>query len=92
MTVNTFTFNTDCIYTLLHMIVTHYQNKTLYNRVCSCANFMVLLMFSGIYKNPIYNTELNEQVEQKYIMRTSGEHYIILFNEFNKFSNKPAQI
>ena len=38
------------------------------------------------------SNEFNEQVEQKYIMRDSGMHYIILFNEFNKFSNKPAQI
>ena len=28
----------------------------------------------------------------KVIMRASGEHNIILFNKFNKFSYEPAQI
>ena len=30
---------------------------------------------------------LNES-NKKYIMRASGEHYIILLNDFNKFSNE----
>ena len=37
-----------------------------------------------------YNTEFIEQVEYKYIMRSSGEHNIIVFKKFNKFSNEPA--
>ena len=34
---------------------------------------------------------LNE-LNKKYSMRAFGEHNVILFNEFNKFSNEPARI
>ena len=34
---------------------------------------------------------LLNKLNKKYIMRASGEH-IILWNQFNNFSNEPAQI
>ena len=39
----------------------------------------------------IVNTEFIEQAEWKYIIRTSREHNIILFNKFNKFSKLNLQ-
>ena len=38
-----------------------------------------------------FNTECTERVKYMYSMRTSGEQIIILFNEFNTFSNEPAR-
>ena len=48
--VNPFTFSVDCLCKYVYIIVTHYQNKTLYNRVLSGTIFMVLLMLSCIQR------------------------------------------
>ena len=58
LTINPFTFNTDCICKLLYMIVTRYKNKTLYNRVFFSTKFTVLMMFSCIHRaHPKSNNE-----------------------------------
>ena len=46
LTVDPLKFEKYCICSLLYMLVTHYQNKMLYNRVFFGANFTDLLMFS----------------------------------------------
>ena len=48
----TCTSNTYCIRKLLYIIVIHYQNKTLYNRVFLATYFMVLLMFTMYVHRP----------------------------------------
>ena len=53
LTIDPFTFNTDCKWKILHMIVTRHKNKTLYNR-----NPMFLCTFTDLtcfhtYKKPI---------------------------------------
>ena len=58
LSVNAFTFNTDCICKLLYIIFTHYQNKTLYNGVFFSTHFMILLIFSDIHRtHPKFNNE-----------------------------------
>ena len=55
---NPFTLNIDCICKLLYMIVSHYHNKTLYNRLFFGTIFTDFLMLSGMHKtHPEYNNE-----------------------------------
>ena len=49
LTINTPTFIKYCINKLLYKTVTHYQNKTLYNKVFFGTNFMHLQMFLHIH-------------------------------------------
>ena len=67
------------------------------NNIYMTYNALCLIKLSHLLHNELrisnecrFNTEFIEGVEKKYIMRASGEHNIILFNEFNKFSNEPA--
>ena len=47
---------------LSYMIVTHYQNKMLYNKVLSSTNFTDLLMFSCIHRSHALLNNANKLV------------------------------
>ena len=52
-------FNTNCICKLLYMIVTHYRNKTLYNRMLFETNCKDVLKFSRLHRtNPKFKVAL----------------------------------
>ena len=50
LTIYLFTVNKYCICILLDITITHYQNKTLYNKVFFGTNFMDSLMFLGMHR------------------------------------------
>ena len=52
--INPTTFNKYCKCKLLYMIVTHYQNKMLYNKLFFNAKVMALLMFLHIHGTHLF--------------------------------------
>ena len=61
LTVYSFTFNTDCIkvYKLVYMIVIHYRNKMLYNRVICGTNSINLFKILGIHRTHVNFNNVN---------------------------------